>query len=72
MPPTPPLVRSAGKDTRPASALSSEANLSPPERRRTAIAIAIFHMPAQIIKCSKAKSSVGATAYRGGTQMTNE
>ena len=65
-----PLVRPAGKDTRPASALSSEANLSPPERRRTAIAI--FHMPVQIIKRSKAKSAVGAAAYRSGTKMTNE
>ena len=65
-----PLVRSAREDTRFASALSSEANLSPPERRRTAIAI--FHMPVQIIKRSKAKSAVGAAAYRSGTKMTNE
>ncbi len=65
-----PLVCSAGKDTRSASALSSEANLFPPERRRTAIAI--FHMPVQIIKRSKAKSAVGAAAYRSGTKMTNE
>lgn len=63
-------MRSAGKDTRFASALSSEANLSLPERRRTAIAI--FHMPVQIIKRSKAKSAVGAAAYRSGTKMTNE
>ena len=65
-----PLVRSAREDTRFASALSSEANLSPPERRRTAIAI--FHMPVQIIKRSKAKSAVSAAAYRSGTKMTNE
>ncbi len=52
------------------SALSSEANLFPPERRRSAIAI--FHMPVQIIKRSKAKSAVGAAAYRSGTKMTNE
>ena len=65
-----PLVCSAGKDTRSASALSSEANLFPPERRRTTIAI--FHMPVQIIKRSKAKSAVGAAAYRSGTKMTNE
>ena len=65
-----PLVCSAGKDIRSASALPSEANLFPPERRRTAIAI--FHMPVQIIKRSKAKSAVGAAAYRSGTKMTNE
>ncbi len=29
-------------------------------------------MPVQIIKRSKAKSAVGAAAYRSGTKMTNE